>query len=147
MATPTGARRRRTAPLPARSPSSREACARVALLCIRCVECSSQASGIGLATARQLASRGAAVSIVDLRLEAAEQTARDLTSEYGVPAIGVGCNVAEQAQVEAAVATTVDRLGGVHLALNSAGIPSKGGMFAEYPVDDFVRSSSASRMM
>ncbi|KAM0754986.1 short-chain dehydrogenase/reductase SDR [Meredithblackwellia eburnea MCA 4105] len=95
------------------------------------------ASGIGLATAEICASRGASIAIVDLRLPAAESAANLIREKYGVKAISIACNVADSEQVRLAVEETVQKLGGLHGALNAAGQPSAGGPFAEYPLDDF----------
>lgn len=97
------------------------------------------ASGIGLSTARECARRGASIAIVDLRKEAAQKAADELNREYAVPTLALGCNVAVQSEVQAAVDQCMSELGGLHMALNAAGMPSKGVDFADYPVDEFRR--------
>lgn len=79
------------------------------------------ASGIGRATSRQLASEGAAVAVVDLDGEGAESTAATIRDAGGV-AISIRCDVASGADCERAVATAVERLGGLDLVVNCAGI-------------------------
>ncbi|MFD3437610.1 SDR family NAD(P)-dependent oxidoreductase [Streptomyces sp. NPDC058685] len=73
------------------------------------------ARGIGAAIARRLASEGARVLVTDLDAEAAARTAE------GIPgADSLGCDVADRAQVEAAVAYTVERFGALHVLVNNA---------------------------
>lgn len=78
------------------------------------------AAGIGKAVARMLAQHGAAVSIADYNLEAAEQTVNEL-KDLGVSAIALKCNVLEDADLVNAVEATVSQLGGLHILINNAG--------------------------
>lgn len=78
------------------------------------------ARGIGAAIARRFAEEGAAVAILDLDESQAAATAAEVSGEAG--GIGVGCDVANAASVEAAVARVVEELGGVHILVNNAGI-------------------------
>ena len=73
------------------------------------------ASGIGLATAELLAERGARVAALDL-------------SPDGVPAslLGVPCDVADPATVDAAVARVAAELGRIDIVVNNAGIGAQG---------------------
>ena len=77
------------------------------------------ASGIGRAVAEELHARGAAVAVLDL--DAAVDTGR-------VPGhlLGVRCDVTDRAQVDAAVARTVERLGGLDVLVNNAGVGAVG---------------------
>jgi NAD(P)-dependent dehydrogenase (short-subunit alcohol dehydrogenase family) len=80
-------------------------------------------SGMGLATARAFAEAGAAVTLADVddaQLEAAERELRD----SGHRALAVRCDVADEDQIAAAVATTVQTFGSLDLAYNNAGIQS-----------------------
>lgn len=79
------------------------------------------ASGLGRAIAARYLAAGAKVAIVDLRQEAAEATAAELTRNGG-EAIGVGCDVSDEAQVDAAVAKTVAAFGTVDILVSNAGI-------------------------
>jgi len=98
-------------------------------------------SGLGAATARELASRGARVSVVDLDAGRAEAVA----AELGDGAIALRADVTEEAEVEAAVAATVDAFGGIRLAVSCAGIGwaertvSKRGPAALQPFETVVR--------
>jgi NAD(P)-dependent dehydrogenase (short-subunit alcohol dehydrogenase family) len=73
------------------------------------------ASGIGLATARFLAGRGARVACLDL-------TPDDLSE----PLLGVRCDITDEGSVRAGVATAVERLGGLDILVNNAGIGAIG---------------------
>jgi 3-oxoacyl-[acyl-carrier protein] reductase len=77
------------------------------------------ARGIGAATARRFAQEGAAVAVLDLDQDAAAATAAGLGAEK---AVGVACDVADAASVEAAVATVVGELGQVDILVNNAGV-------------------------
>jgi NAD(P)-dependent dehydrogenase (short-subunit alcohol dehydrogenase family) len=62
---------------------------------------------MGAATARAFAEAGASVAVVDLNGEAAEPFAAELSAE-GHRALAVQCDVSDEAQVENAVARTVE---------------------------------------
>src|SRR3954451_7264037 len=76
------------------------------------------ASGLGAATARELARRGARVAIVDLDGERANALAADL----GGDALAFKADVTSEADVDAAVTATVDAFGGLRFAASCAGI-------------------------
>ena len=78
------------------------------------------ASGIGLATAKKLASEGACVVIADLSLEKAQAAAAEIGSAD--VAVGVQVDVSDGAAVEAALQATVLAFGGVDLVVNNAGL-------------------------
>jgi NAD(P)-dependent dehydrogenase (short-subunit alcohol dehydrogenase family) len=72
--------------------------------------------GIGAAVARQLSEQG-------VRLGLASRSGDDL----GLPdALGVECDVTSPDQVEAAVAATVERFGGLDVLVNNAGVGAYG---------------------
>jgi NAD(P)-dependent dehydrogenase (short-subunit alcohol dehydrogenase family) len=73
------------------------------------------ASGIGRATARLLAAEGAKVVAVDLN----EAAGRELEGES---VVFVAADVSRGADVERAVATAVERFGGLDILFNNAGI-------------------------
>jgi NAD(P)-dependent dehydrogenase (short-subunit alcohol dehydrogenase family) len=76
------------------------------------------ASGLGLATVKELIAGGARVAILDLPTSNGEQVAKDL----GRPAIFCACDVTDEEQVKAAVAAAVDAFGAIHIDVNCAGI-------------------------
>jgi len=77
------------------------------------------ARGIGAATARRFADEGADVAVLDLDQDAAEASAAKLGPGK---AIGLACDVAAAASVEAAVTAAVERLGTVDILVNNAGV-------------------------
>jgi 3-oxoacyl-[acyl-carrier protein] reductase len=77
------------------------------------------ARGIGAGTAKRFADEGAAVAVLDINEEQAQDTAAGLGASK---AIGVACNVADSASVEAAVGRVVEELGGLHILVNNGGI-------------------------
>jgi NAD(P)-dependent dehydrogenase (short-subunit alcohol dehydrogenase family) len=76
------------------------------------------ARGIGYETARQIHLRGASVAVVDLDPE----QAREAAERIGPRAIGIGADVTDSAAIMQAVAETVERFGGLDLAVANAGI-------------------------
>jgi NAD(P)-dependent dehydrogenase (short-subunit alcohol dehydrogenase family) len=79
------------------------------------------ARGIGFETARQMHLRGASVAVLDL--DAAE--AREAAERIGERAIGIGADVTEMGAMQAAVAETVEKLGGLDVAVANAGIAQR----------------------
>jgi NAD(P)-dependent dehydrogenase (short-subunit alcohol dehydrogenase family) len=76
-------------------------------------------SGIGAATARLLACEGASVTVVDLRLDAAEAVVASIVEAGGV-ARAQRADVASALDVEAMVTGTVDAFGGLDVLHNNA---------------------------
>ena len=79
------------------------------------------ANGIGEATCYRFAQEGAKVVIADLKedeVKKVEQKIKDMGGE----ALGVVCNVADKASVDAMVQKTVDTFGTVDILINNAGI-------------------------
>jgi len=95
-------------------------------------------SGIGLAVAQTLAASGARISVWDLKQEAVDATVASLR-EKGAQAIGVALDVTDEQAVDAAVQRTVDELGGVHIAVNNAGVGGPSASSGDYPVDGWRR--------
>ncbi|WP_328980019.1 SDR family oxidoreductase [Streptomyces canus] len=73
------------------------------------------ASGIGLATARELAAQGTAVAVLDLDPDGA-----------GAPLLGFKADVSDDASVRAAVDAAATQLGGIDILVNNAGIGAAG---------------------
>jgi NAD(P)-dependent dehydrogenase (short-subunit alcohol dehydrogenase family) len=88
------------------------------------------ASGIGAATARVLATRGATVVIADLNLAGARQVASELPHGSAVEADVTDANAVEQL-----IAGIVSEYGRLDLAFNNAGGGATMATTAEFPVD------------
>jgi NAD(P)-dependent dehydrogenase (short-subunit alcohol dehydrogenase family) len=80
------------------------------------------ARGIGAAAARQLASRGAKLALVGLEPDELAQVAADC----GPDAVWFEADVTDSAAIEAAVAGTVERFGGIDVVIANAGIATGG---------------------
>jgi len=76
------------------------------------------ARGIGFEAARQLHLRGASVAVLDLDAE----QAREAAGRIGPRAIALGADVTDEGAMLAAVATVVERFGGLDVAVANAGI-------------------------
>lgn len=79
------------------------------------------ASGIGEATAKRLASEGAAVVIADVQDEKAHAVAAAIKAAGG-KAVAVHLDVTEEKSWNDAVAATVNEFGGLNVLVNNAGI-------------------------
>jgi NAD(P)-dependent dehydrogenase (short-subunit alcohol dehydrogenase family) len=79
------------------------------------------AGGIGRATALLFAHEGAAVSLVDLNLEAGEEVAREI-SDAGGRAIFERADVTSAVDCRRVVERTVREFSGIHILFNNAGI-------------------------
>ena len=79
-------------------------------------------SGIGLACARAIAAGGGRVMLAGRR----EAVLRDAAAAIGANADWTVCDVTSDAAVDAAVAATIERLGPLRLAVNSAGAAAGG---------------------
>jgi NAD(P)-dependent dehydrogenase (short-subunit alcohol dehydrogenase family) len=91
------------------------------------------ARGIGAATARSLAARGARVALVGLEPERLEALAEQLPGAAWFEA-----DVTSWADLENATQQTVERLGGIDVVVANAGI-ARSGTVADMPVEDFER--------
>ncbi len=79
------------------------------------------ASGIGRATALLFAREGAAVSVVDLDENKGQAVVQEIV-EAGGRALFVRCDVTQARDCRRAVQQTVDKLGGLDILFNNAGI-------------------------
>lgn len=90
----------------------------------RVVVVTGAASGIGLATARRLASEGALVAALVHTEESAEPTEAALRAAGASDVQVCACDVSDERAVEACVAAAVERWGRLDGAVNSAGVMS-----------------------
>jgi NAD(P)-dependent dehydrogenase (short-subunit alcohol dehydrogenase family) len=92
------------------------------------------AGGIGAAIAARLSAEGAKIVIADLKIDAAQAAAAKL----GENAIGVGCDVGSEEQVEACVRAALDRFGRPDVIVNNAGLMTFKTL-AEWTGDDWLK--------
>ena len=85
------------------------------------------ASGIGAATAAVLQERGARVAVLDRSTDTAP-----------ADVLAVPCDVTDPASVDRAVALVVERLGGLDIVVNNAGVGATGAV-GDNPDDEWAR--------
>lgn len=91
-------------------------------------------NGIGAAVARRLAGEGARVVLADVDAEAGDALAKELDGAF------VRCDVREPAASEAAVATAVERFGGLDVAFLNAGVAGSGGVGDDFDLAAYRRA-------
>ena len=101
-------------------------------------------SGLGEATARELARLGAKVAVLDLNMDNAERVARDIGEQYGNGcAVAVQCNVSDADSMAQAIETAAAAHGPARILMQIAGIGTakrvvgKDGSAA--PLDEFAK--------
>lgn len=94
-------------------------------------------SGIGRATAVELAKRGANVAVSGRRVDKLGDVVSELES-FGVEALAVACDVCEEEQIERAVGEVVSRFGKLDVAIANAGF-AVAGKVADLSADDWRR--------
>lgn len=95
--------------------------------------------GIGRAIARELAAAGMNVvvnSSSERSLPQAAELARTLADEFGVEAVPVAANVADEVEANALIDAALDGFGRVDVLVNNAGI-TRDGLAARMSDDDF----------
>jgi NAD(P)-dependent dehydrogenase (short-subunit alcohol dehydrogenase family) len=95
-------------------------------------------SGMGRETAQAFAGAGAAVVLADINEDAVRAATDELTAA-GHQALGVTCDVSDEAQVAALVERTVDAFGRLDMAFNNAGIMISPSDAADEPAENFDR--------
>ena len=117
----------------AQAPAAGELAGRVALIV-------GAASGIGRATARLLAARGAHVAVADLNARGSEEVAAEIASAYGDGrASPVQVDVTDEAAVAEMMRQTVLAFGGIDILVASAGLATSAPV-TETTVDEWERN-------
>lgn len=83
-------------------------------------------SGLGVECAYALALAGADVALVARRADRCEKLAHELARKYRVRAIGIGADVASEADLDRVVAATREKLGDIDILVNNAGVSPTG---------------------
>ena len=90
--------------------------------------------GIGKAIALELAREGSDVVIVSRTLEELEHSAQEISEETGQTVIPMQLDVTRRDEVDRVVAAAAERMGGLHVLVNSASLPG-GSASATGPID------------
>lgn len=83
-------------------------------------------SGLGVECAHALALAGADVVLVARRADRCEKLADELAKKYRVRALGIGADVALEADIDRAIETSREKLGDVDILINNAGVSPTG---------------------
>ncbi|WP_037488850.1 SDR family NAD(P)-dependent oxidoreductase [Sphingomonas phyllosphaerae] len=94
--------------------------------------------GIGFAAACGYAQSGAAVMLADIDEDKVHAAAEKI-NEAGYRAMGVVCDVSDEAQVAAAIDKTVSAFGRLDFAYNNAGVQAPKQDIADQPAEEFDR--------
>jgi NADP-dependent 3-hydroxy acid dehydrogenase YdfG len=94
-------------------------------------------SGIGEATVRELAARGAAVAIAARRKDRLDRLAREI-EQAGGRALAIEADVSDREQAQSLVSETVERLGRLDIVINNAGVMLLGPI-VDAPVEEWDR--------
>lgn len=82
--------------------------------------------GLGCAMAEGLASAGASIVLVSRHLDEAALAALAIATDYGVRAIGLAANIAEESAVEDLADRVMREFGQIDILINNAGINIRG---------------------
>ncbi len=91
----------------------------------KCAIVTGGAAGIGRAIALALAAEGADVAIADVQMAKAEAVAQQII-HLGRRGLAIRCDVGDSGQVDQIVGEVVEKLGGLHILVNNAGIIAPG---------------------
>ena len=98
------------------------------------------AMGLGLAAAKELASRGADLTLVDYNEKSLEAAKKEISNQYpAVKIITVVADVSNEDAVKNYVAETVKAFGRIDGLYNNAGIEGKQAGMTEYDVNIFKK--------
>jgi 3-oxoacyl-[acyl-carrier protein] reductase len=100
----------------------------------RCALVTGGATGLGRAICLELAQRGTAIGFNYVNLPGRDVSAQALLTETAIKALGVAvyseqCDVRRPEEVEHFVTESRERLGGVHILINNAGVTHDGALW------------------
>ena len=97
------------------------------------------ASGIGKETAILFAAEGAKVVVSDINQEEGEKVVQEI-NDNGGEAIFIKCDTSKPEQHEKMVNETVEKFGGLHIAVNNAGIGGPAANVGDYDIEGWNRT-------
>ncbi|AWB45216.1 short-chain dehydrogenase [Paenibacillus sp. CAA11] len=83
------------------------------------------AGGIGAELAKAFAAQGADIALLDLKLDKLRAQASEIES-LGCKALSLKCDVTQEDEIKAAVATIIEHWGKIDILVNNAGVASAG---------------------
>lgn len=89
------------------------------------------AQGLGACFGRMLAAEGAKISLTDINIDGARETAEAINADHAGAAIAIEHDVTKRASWEAALSKANDFMGGVSVLVNNAGIGTWGNIETE----------------
>lgn len=95
-------------------------------------------SGLGKETANLFAKEGARVVVSDIDEDAGNEVVKAIEKENGT-AFFIKADTSNPEQMEQLVEKTVDKYGGLHIAVNNAGISGPQEPVADYPVEGWQK--------
>lgn len=96
------------------------------------------ASGLGFATAKELAEHGAKLSLVDINEDGLKEKKEELEKEFsGVEVLTLTADVSKEDDVKRYVDETMKKFGRIDGFYNNAGIEGKQAIMGEYDLDMF----------
>lgn len=93
-------------------------------------------SGLGEAISKELAAKGASVVVTDINFDAAQRVVKEIVGAGGT-ASAVRQDTAKKEDSEMVVRHAVDTYGGLHLAVNNAGVGGKAAPAGETDLDEW----------
>lgn len=80
------------------------------------------ARGIGKCLADSFIEMGALLAIVDIDIDEASKTAKELSQKHNAKVIAIGCNVTDEEDVAKMMVKFIEEFGSIDFAINNAGI-------------------------
>lgn len=98
------------------------------------------ARGIGRAVCETFAEQGANVTIADVDIETAEETATDIEEEHGATTLAIETDVSSYDDATEMVDRTLEKFGSIDVLVNNAGLSTGTSSFLESTPEDWDRS-------
>ena len=96
--------------------------------------------GLGVQMAKALANQGANIVVMARRQEKIDAVAAEIAEEFGVKTLAIRCDITDTANVDAAVAEALEKMGRIDILVNNAGTG------AVAPAEDITDEQFANEM-